>query len=753
MERERRTERAAWGIHALTLALLLGVIYLGFRYSDSTYYGDAVAGNSYEDSEAFGNQVVKSVRNAVRYSILETRFETDGSLDLEKEVQTVTQEDGTEISYTLQDALDYGRDLGVYFDEKNHLVVGEKNENDGKQEEGGRGESGTQTDGGGSQDEAESALVPLSLLYQLSEYYQLQRELGFDGSGVNFFYRFIYVDTDGKTVVSTNADSALSDESVEDYGRYFTATSETGAFESNLSETVTSSVFSNLAYNQLLAGGTYEIMVAVDTTFSQSDAYLEGENDYVQFARLIRMLLTLGAVLLLALAVSFAGLVVLGRRELRGIDLWYAEIVLLGEAVMLFVLYFGVMQIRYGYTDGYWLDIVSGEVLLTLAYFPAVFLLLSLIRRLRQHQFASRSLCCQAVRGLRENLRSRGGRWRSRSRVAALLSFQMMDLLVTAAAVLELYRRVWLPGSVLLAAALLLNVWNIRRICERESQYKRIFERVESLSRGNVGRKLDTEGMTGELAQIAGAVNALDDSLENAVRERTASERMKTDLIANVSHDLRTPLTSIISYVDLLKRENLPDPRVQEYLRILEEKAARLRTLTEALMEANRVSSGNLDIQWVRIDLVQMVNQVLGEFQERLEEAGLTPVVHLVPPPAAIRADGKLLWRVFDNLFTNVCKYAKPGTHVYIDLQETAHSLIYTMKNVSASSLELPAEDLMERFTRGDASRSSEGSGLGLSIARSITEQLHGRFELFTDGASFRVRLVFFRAEEERQKE
>lgn len=490
-------------------------------------------------------------------------------------------------------------------------------------------------------------------------------------------------------------------------------------------------------------GGTYEILVAVDTAFSQSDAYLEGESEYAQFARLIRMLLMLGGILLLALAGSFVGLVVLGRRELWGLDLWYVEIVLLGEIVMLLILSFGITQIHYGFTDGYWLDVVSGEVLLTLAYFPAVYLLLSLIRRLRQRQFASRSLCCQAVMGLQENLHSRGGRWRSSGRVMALLSFQLVNLLVTAAAVLELYRRVWLPGSALLAAALLLNVWNIRRICQRESQYKRIFERVESLSRGNVGRKLETEGMTGELAQIAGAVNALDDSLENAVHERTASERMKTDLIANVSHDLRTPLTSIISYVDLLKREELPDPRVQEYLRILEEKAARLRTLTEALMEANRVSSGSLDIQWVRIDLVQMVNQVLGEFQERLEETGLTPVVHLVPPPAAIRADGKLLWRVFDNLFTNVCKYARPGTHVTIDLQETAHSLIYTMKNVSASALALPAEDLMERFTRGDASRSSEGSGLGLSIARSITEQLHGRFELFTDGDSFRVRLVF----------
>ncbi|MCD8329087.1 MAG: hypothetical protein LUC27_00115, partial [Lachnospiraceae bacterium] len=145
MKRERHTERAAWGIHALTLALLLGVIYLGFRYSDSTYYGDAVAGNSYEDSEAFGNQVVKSVRNAVRYSILETRFETDGVLDLEKEVQTVTQEDGTEISYTLQDALYYGRELGVYFDGKNHLVVGEKNESEGRKKYGENGESGTQT--------------------------------------------------------------------------------------------------------------------------------------------------------------------------------------------------------------------------------------------------------------------------------------------------------------------------------------------------------------------------------------------------------------------------------------------------------------------------------------------------------------------------------------------------------------------------------------------------------------------------------
>ena len=270
-----------------------------------------------------------------------------------------------------------------------------------------------------------------------------------------------------------------------------------------------------------------------------------------------------------------------------------------------------------------------------------------------------------------------------------------------------------------------------------------ILEQVSRMAEGNLGTKIDTSEMSDDVKRMAEMVNTLDDSLDLAVRERTRSERMRTEMIANVSHDLRTPLTSIINYVDLIRRENVPNPRVNEYLNVLEEKSMRLKSMAEALMEASRAVSGNLKLDIVEIDMVQMIHQVYGEFQDQMEERQLTPVLSLVDPPAMIRADGKMLWRVLDNLFTNVLKYAKPGTQVLIELAETAHSLIFTMKNVSRTKLSLTADELTERFVRGDDSRSTEGSGLGLSIAKSMTEHLGGRLDVFPDEELFRVRLVF----------
>lgn len=328
------------------------------------------------------------------------------------------------------------------------------------------------------------------------------------------------------------------------------------------------------------------------------------------------------------------------------------------------------------------------------------------------------------------------------------LLYQAVNLCLTVSAgVLAGYGRLSLAvgtGAVLLGG----NIFYLMYQFRLRRQYETVFDRVEALAGGDVGKKLDTGQMYTEVKTIALTVNALDESLEKAVRERTRDERRKTEMIANVSHDLRTPLTSIVNYVELIKREHIENPRVQEYLRVLTDKVQLLVTLTEELIDASRASSGNMKINWERIDMVQIVRQVYGEFQEQMEEKGLTAVIRLVDPPAVILADGQILWRVLDNLFGNLLKYAKTGTRVSIELQETAHSLIYTMKNVSANPIVFTSEELMERFTRGDLSRSTPGSGLGLSIAKSMTEQLHGKFIVISDEEMFRVRLVFPRAEE-----
>ena len=218
---------------------------------------------------------------------------------------------------------------------------------------------------------------------------------------------------------------------------------------------------------------------------------------------------------------------------------------------------------------------------------------------------------------------------------------------------------------------------------------------------------------------------------------------MKTELITNVSHDLKTPLTSIISYIDLLKRENFTDPKVLEYLDILEAKAARLKVLTEDVVEASKASTGNLTLNMTNLDFVEMLHQVIGEFEEQFEEHHLTMMVHFPDEPSVICADGQRMWRVLENIFGNVTKYAMEKTRVYAEVQNARNQVIFSLKNISAQPLNFAAEELTERFVRGDVARNTEGSGLGLSIAKSLTELQGGKFQLYLDGDLFKVTITF----------
>ena len=241
----------------------------------------------------------------------------------------------------------------------------------------------------------------------------------------------------------------------------------------------------------------------------------------------------------------------------------------------------------------------------------------------------------------------------------------------------------------------------------------------------------------------AQSLNSIGQGARLAVEQQLKSERMKTELITNVSHDLKTPLTSLISYVDLLKKEGLTSERAPEYLDVLDRQSQRLKKLTEDLVEASKASTGNIQTHPEDVDVNLLLSQAAGEYAERLAAAGLTPVTTLDPGEPHIRADGRLLWRVFDNLLSNACKYALAGTRVYLATEAKDGKVQITFRNVSRESLNISAEELMERFVRGDASRNTEGSGLGLSIAKSLTELNGGSLELTVDGDLFKAVLVF----------
>ncbi len=268
-----------------------------------------------------------------------------------------------------------------------------------------------------------------------------------------------------------------------------------------------------------------------------------------------------------------------------------------------------------------------------------------------------------------------------------------------------------------------------------------------ALAAGDLTYKVDAERLHLVWHDLGRDLNRIGEGMTTAVEERLRSERMKTELITNVSHDLKTPLTSIINYIELLKGEDLPDETRREYLDVLDRQSAKLKKLTEDVVEASKAVSGVMTVNAELFDLNELLEQSVGEYSERLIAAGVQPVIHRPETETCVRADARLLGRVMDNLLTNIIKYAQPGTRAYFDLTTEGGRVALAAKNTSRAPLDIPAEELMERFVRGDSSRSTEGSGLGLSIARSLTELMGGQLTLTLDGDFFKAELSFPRAD------
>lgn len=265
----------------------------------------------------------------------------------------------------------------------------------------------------------------------------------------------------------------------------------------------------------------------------------------------------------------------------------------------------------------------------------------------------------------------------------------------------------------------------------------------ELMSQGNFETKIDSEKMLPDFVEFCGYLNNINSTVQNAVDEKTRSERLKTELITNVSHDIKTPLTSIINYVDLIKKENVENEKVTEYISVLDRQSARLKKLIEDLVEASKASTGNLSVELTKCEPAVLLTQTLGEFDEKLKNAGLTPVLTCPENPLYIMADGRHLWRVFENLTANICKYSLSGTRVYLEIYENSDNVCITFKNISKNELNISGEELTERFVRGDSSRNTEGSGLGLSIAKNLTDLQGGKLSIDIDGDLFKATVIF----------
>lgn len=305
-----------------------------------------------------------------------------------------------------------------------------------------------------------------------------------------------------------------------------------------------------------------------------------------------------------------------------------------------------------------------------------------------------------------------------------------------------------IKGNILFTHSLIYKIWEIllQFVCgnrfhtQKIREIMKIQQALELISTGALDTKLDVSEFHGQEKEVAEAVNHIRDGLMESVNESLKNEKLKADLITNVSHDIKTPLTSIVNYVDLLKRENLGNENARNYIRILDEKSQRLKQLTEDLVETSKITSGNVKLDMQKIDMVELLYQTGGEFNERFEARNLTIVTKIPNKSMYIYADGRQLYRSLENLYTNAAKYALENTRVYVELSNNDNKAVFTIKNVSKNELDIVSDgkvDLTERFVRGEKSRTTEGSGLGLSIAKNLTTLMGGKFEINVDGDLF----------------
>lgn len=274
---------------------------------------------------------------------------------------------------------------------------------------------------------------------------------------------------------------------------------------------------------------------------------------------------------------------------------------------------------------------------------------------------------------------------------------------------------------------------------------RKLLNGSKAMAEGDLEKQVSTKGMFGDFRKAANNLNSISKGMSLAVEERTKSDRMKTELITNVSHDIKTPLTSIINYSDLISKEPAGSEKIGEYAEVLHRQSEKLKRLIDDLVETSKATTGNLEVVLAPCSVNEILNQAAGEYEQRMEAAGLKLVSNVPEKSVSIMADGRRLWRVFDNLMGNACKYALSGTRVYMSLEEQGQEAVITFKNTSREALNISAEELMERFVRGDKSRNSgtEGNGLGLAIAKSLTELQNGKLELSIDGDLFKAELRF----------
>ncbi|OON88283.1 hypothetical protein BXO88_00330 [Oribacterium sp. C9] len=709
-------------ISFLLIICSVGILTLGAADGAALEY---VRQPNYVNSSAFEEQTNHMMTDIFDYVQLTDIFEEDGNLNLGLIIAQADVQ-GQNVSYSLDYLIQYARSMGYYFDawnqlqhdgartiskaedELNHQIIVQYRAYlpDYKQT--------SPTDGQMSL----GALAEEALTY-LARYYAVKSE--FDNKNTNFYFNITY--TSKKDEITFTNDPARSEEDIRNLPSFAYADSNSLEVSTNFMSLPQNLIPLIQARNPFRSSSSqYRFSVGIDTSFPNEDTFQRQSNEYTEHH--VTSVVGLTMLVLSSLTTVFTLILLVlwsGRSSdkndskihLYKIDNCPTEISLCIIFLWGFIadtlspeILESVERII-GTIDNWYFWTSSLSLLMKyMVYFPMTF---SLIRKYKADRLWSSSLL---------------------KKICDIFGYYVKSAEKTSSRLFS-YILFVLPNTFAFIMIVLLFVHFIN------NQSLKAFLAAVAI----FIIILAIDFYTWRIAT----------GLSEAVDEQVKSERLKADLITNVSHDLKTPLTSIISYVDLLKREEIDNPRVQEYINVLDQKSNRLKTLTEDLVEASKASSGNVKIEFAEINYNEIVEQALGEFEDKTSSAKLDIILNYPDHPVMISADGRHLWRVIENLLNNCCKYALRGSRVYVDItdDEESGTASCTIKNISSSPLNISPEELTERFVRGDVSRTTEGSGLGLSIAKSLTKLMNGELVITIDGDLYKVSVILKKTVEE----
>lgn len=795
-----------------TVIFLFGIMIVLFMYSYDVSVDSAEEGTAYEETRVFGEEVWNTLSHVPLDASIRKEFEVDGKYD-ENAVIDITdisagakkEAEAPETSYRLKDldTLWYDSQGTVYvldniLENASYLTAAPDStaaEEMIGEEQSGEAEAENKSDANSllyserfiylyrNGKEAEKVLpvsgvsladyaaknpetVSLQTLYEqlrsallewenymteYSEYAENERNL-----------QYLIVDKDTKAVYTKGFGEGVT---ADDFDRLaaqdnvvFTADRTAGRITDMInSGSEAQTYLAAMLQDQTLVGENEKILVAVNPGYPYHDYLRQSAETYNALAPWFKN----GVIFSIAGFVLFIGTFVLATVQ-AGKRYWDEEAVLqpidrmpLELELCITAALAGLMIVLTAGTMDFLLNnsATSEKLLLLSMVFGAdmgVFMwqYLSYVRRIKCRYFWKGSLCAKVwgwiSRTCRYIIKSCRDIYDARNTSSKLIisfgAVVFVNFLLIAA--------FWGFGFILaLLADAGVLLWLLRDAAGRQV----LKDGLQKISEGNLDFKITLDGMHGDNLEMAECINGLGNGLHAAVQKSMKSERLKADLITNVSHDIKTPLTSIINYVDLLKREKIEDDKIRGYIDVLDSKSQRLKQLTEDLVEASKISSGNITLEYVNLNLKELIQQTNGEFSERFEAKNLELVCTLPEEPLVIRADGRRVWRIIENLYVNVAKYAMPGTRVYVNAQKREKRVIMTIKNISEHRLNINADELTERFIRGDISRSTEGSGLGLSIAKNLAVLQKGTFDIYLDGDLFKVTVTFPEAEPEQE--